>query len=260
MLLALLFLASSSSAAEVPDFVATADARALALYTPLLHPGESFRIEHISGKDQSVVGSATRSPAEEFRVIFDSGFVKSPRLTPDGYRFGLCHEIGHLFGGLPHRAAPEGWEGPLDDSGRMLLSSEGQADYYASRICFRRLVEGEDHARALGERVVPPSLKQECDEAWGRDSIDSLVCQRAALGGFDMLRLVFDFKISFEARDPDVVEKTLDIYPSRQCRLDTARAGALCLTAAPLDLAGKELSSFGCAAGKVARPACWFKP
>jgi len=256
---AIVYVTAAAQAAEPPPYIAAIDARAQALYGPLMKVGETFRIEHIPGKDSSVVASAARDPANEFRVRFDSGFVNSPRLTPDAYRFGLCHEIGHLFGGIPRRAAPEGWEGPLDEAGKMLLSGEGQADYYASRACFRRLVEGENHAQFLAGKEIPASLRQECESPWGAGTSEAQICQRAAIGSFEMLRLVFDFKISLEAKDTEIVNKTLDVYPSRQCRLDTAVSGALCKDPVPLDLNDHEVSSYGCAQGPGARPACWYK-
>jgi hypothetical protein len=255
-----LILALAAHAKEGPAFIQEVDNRAQALYEPLMKKGESFAVIHKPGMDQSLVGSALRNPVNEFRVVFDSGFVKTPRLTPDGYRFALCHELGHLFGGVPRRDPPMEWDGPMDPSGKMLLSGEAQADYYAGRACFRKLVEGENHAKALAGREIPDSLRKDCNGAWGKGSQDSLICLRTAVGSFDMLRLVFDFKISLDAKDPEVVEKTIEsAYPSRQCRLDTAIAGALCSAPVGLDLNGHDVAEFGCARGVGARPACWYK-
>lgn len=258
MLWCLLAFSLPSLAAEEPAYVKAANERAQALYAPLLKPEESLRIEINPSRDESVAGSAARDTLASFRVTFDSGFVKSPRLTADAYRFALCHELGHLFGGTPHRHAPFEWDGLLGDDGRMLLSGEGQADYYASRACFRQLVSGENHAKALAGRKVPAPLRKACEGAWGKGD-GALICLRTALGGYDFLRLVADFKISFDTKDSSVAPQTLDTYPDRQCRLDTALEGALCRDPSPLRLDGKDISSFGCRQGPGARPACWFR-
>jgi hypothetical protein len=97
-----------------------------------------------------------------------------------------------------------------------------------------------------------------CEGAWGKGD-ESLACVRAGLGAYDFLRLVADFNISFDAKDSSVTEKTLDTYPARQCRLDTAVAGALCRDPVPLRLDGKDVTAHGCTQGPAARPACWFR-
>ena len=260
LLLGLLFSTAAQAAAPaLPSYIDAIDAKALELYAPLVASLKaSLKIER-KMESELIVAGAARDQMEEFRVIFDGGFLHAPRLTPDAYRFALCHELGHLFGGHPRRPIPEEWPGPTHDDGLSLLSGEGQADYYTTRVCFRRLVAGEDHVAALKGKVIPEPVKKDCEGAWGQGSVDASICARAAIGGFEMLRLVKEFPISFDTRDDEVVEKTLNIYPSRQCRLDTALAGALCKDDAPLELDAKDPLKHGCKQGVGARPACWFR-
>jgi hypothetical protein len=187
-------------------------------------------------------------------VVVHGGLLASPRLTPDGLRLTLCHELGHLFGGTPRRNVPPEWTGPRGEDGLSLMSSEGQADYYASAVCFRRLVAGQDHGKSINWEKVTPRLKNLCEAAWGRGTDESLICIRAGLGGDNLLQLVKDFPISFETPDLSKASNLIrDEYPARQCRLDTIVAGALCRDDFPL-----ELKDAGCSQAEAARPACWF--
>lgn len=261
MLFALILAASAFASAkgDLPAYLDPIDATAKALYGPFIGAKKGHFLIERNAASELVVAGARRNTVDEYAVIFDHGFLKSPNLTPDAYRFALCHEIGHLLGGAPRRPPPAEWEGPVHEDGLMLMSGEGQADYYATRVCFARMVEGEDHAAALKGKEVPLRLKAACDETWGKDSDLALVCERGAIGSYEMLRMVAPFKISLNKRDEEIVEKTLVVYPSRQCRLDTAVAGALCREESGLELDAKDPGKHGCGTGAGARPACWFK-
>lgn len=181
--------------------------------------------------DSPVIAGSADHQATHLAVVLNTGLLNSPRLSPDALRMIVCHELGHLFGGRPRKSIPMEWDGPIDEDGFSFMSAEGQADYYASFVCFRELVktqEGEDIVSVDWNRVGP-LLFQKC-------SADNL-CLRAAIGGLDFLNLVQDFPISCESHDPKVTTMLIrDSYPERQCRLDTLIEGA----------------RFG------QRPKCWF--
>lgn len=205
------------------------------MFQPLARQAHGRFVLSVDNDRQSISAAAQRNKIDLFEVILDGGLLNWPRLTEDSLRMTLCHEAGHLFGGVPLRPAPMEWEGPLDSSGLSLLSAEGQADYYAAS-CFRQWTRGQRHEDRL--KKVPAVVLQKCDQRWGGQSEDSLLCQRIALAGKAFLNLVKDFDIDFETPDTEVVEETeISGYPSRQCRLDTFFAGAL----------------------EQTRPACWYK-
>jgi hypothetical protein len=229
-----------------------------ALYLPFARERNQTLSLLVRPDSRSVVASAEGDKTQA-KVIVHGGLLRSKRLTADGLRSVLCHEIGHVFGGTPKRRAPMEWDGPMTDDGFTYVSSEGQADYYSTAVCFRRLVKGQNHASLIDHSRVTPRLARLCDFAWGKDTEDSWICKRAALGGENLLLLVADFPISFETPDRAITRETLGYtYPSRQCRLDTILAGALCRRQLPLDLAlvGKEEAA--CGETEARRPACWF--
>jgi hypothetical protein len=191
-------------------------------------------------------------------VRIDGGVLASPRLTPDSLRITVCHELGHIFGGATRRNVPLEWDGARAADGKSLLSAEGQADYYATLVCFRKMVEGQDHRAALEGRVVPAVAKAKCERSWGADSEEALVCERAFVGSLDFLNFVKDFPIALEASAPEIAEEPIiDMYPSRQCRLDTLVAGALCRSRFPLQLDRDRPGSSDCPQLEARRPSCW---
>jgi hypothetical protein len=219
-----------------------------------------FRIV-IKTESPAVAASVEREATED-RLIVHQGFLQSPKLTADSLRITLCHELGHLFAGAPRSHAPTGWEGPLAPDGLSYFSSEGQSDYYASAVCFRRLAAlgGSPGAGTRESRgVVPASVLTFCNQVWGDTSPESGICQRAAVGGFEFLRMNFEFPISFETPDLSVAPEVMrDYYPARQCRLDTILAGALCRDERNFvwDFSRDELSECSSQVGR--RPRCWF--
>ncbi|MBX2987088.1 MAG: hypothetical protein KF802_04245 [Bdellovibrionaceae bacterium] len=208
----------------------------------------------------SVVASAHRDK-DLLWIEIHGGLLRSPRLSEDGLRFVLCHELGHFFAGAPRKAHP--FDSPEESApdGLSFFSAEGQSDYYAASACFRRIVAGQDHGSFLGKAPVPPAVREKCERTWGRLSAESLVCQRTILAGLNMLLLVKDFPISVETPSEERVERTnAFFYPSRQCRLDTAVAGALCRSSLPLLFDFNDPMAVRCGNAEGLRPRCWFKP
>ncbi len=222
-----------------------------------------------------LVAAAADRIKNELKVILYQGLIESERLSEDGLRYIICHELGHLYGGAPRKTPPQGWDGQRTQNGTTWFSAEGASDYYASAKCFRTLVESEnleDHVKAiqtfsnefqdiykkLSLENEMKDLKMECDQVWN-DSSKSLVCQRAALGGLNMFLVVYDFDVSFHKEATEKPPYTLrDQYPSRQCRLDTALAGALCRSDFPLEFDYFDPLANTCENGKGLRPRCWF--
>lgn len=112
------------------------------------------------------------------------GMMAHPEMNSSVMTLLLCHEIGHFLGGPPLKSR-NGWS-----------STEGQADYYSTSHCIKKLgMDGEafiDGALRLTRiyaevaRQAPPTM----------DRCDTTIVQRINYG-----------------------------YPSVQCRLDTLVAG-----------------------------------
>ncbi len=199
------------------------------------------------------------SNGKEMSITVSAAFLKSPRLSDDGLRFTLCHELGHLLGGAPRRHVPFEWGGPTAPDGLSFMSSEGQADYYAGRECMRKLLK-YDRLQKIYFSDFSGRLIKLCSQAWKNNKDDIEICVRTAEGAYNMLQLTKDFDISFETPSTEVVKVTiLDEYPARQCRLDTALAGALCRQKNPLIFDFNEVNVNECPELTGARPPCWYK-
>jgi len=149
------------------------------------------------------------------------GLARRPEVSPSAFALVLCHELGHAYGGTPF----------LRKSSQM--SAEGQADYFGSSDCLKKVIE------VLEDEFPEYETTEFTEEACDGDA----VCLRGLHAGQGLGSLLASFRQTdepnYETPDPLVVKKTQLSYPDTiQCRLDTYLAGALDLD----------------------RPACWFKP
>lgn len=171
-------------------------------------------------------------------VIVNRGLLLTPRLTADALRMVLCHEVGHWLAGPPRKNVPAEWMGPVAEDSFSHFSSEGQADFFAARSCFPKMVLGQSHSELFATQKSD-RIKRLCTEAWKKNSPNYFLCLRSAVASFQFLNLNFSFPISFDTPDTAVSSVLVrDTYPDRQCRLDTFVAGAL--RTAP-------------------RPSCWYR-
>lgn len=221
------------------------------LYQPVSWATFGKPINFEISEDQSAGASADHQ-FQELKVVVNSGLLSSPRLTPDGLRMIICHELGHLFGGAPRKNIQMEWEGPVAHDGMSFLSSEGQADYYAGLSCFKEMIK-----LAEGDNIIPanmarigPNLKAKCG--------DDQLCLRGALAGVDFLNLNYDFPISCEVKDEEETPVLIrDSYPGRQCRLDTIVSASACNEMQMLSLDFDDASKNECESNQ--RPLCWYK-
>lgn len=225
------------------------------LYRPVAEKHFQKKFTIVIEKNVSEAASADHLE-KEMLVKINTGLLESKRLTPDSLRMVVCHELGHLFGGAPRRNNPPEWEGPVATDGYSYTSSEGQADYYATLVCFRLLAASTrvGEPRTDLKRAGPVLLEKCKDQKKEKD-----LCVRTALAGMDFLNLIKDFPISCETTDPQVADRMIrDSYPSRQCRLDTLINGARCMEDINLVLHFFDQKADDCKASVARRPVCWF--
>lgn len=137
------------------------------------------------------------------------------------------------------------------------MSCEGQADYYAGSVCFKRLIAISSSRDEITE--AGPVLKSKCQNLAGKKGKDYDDCVRGANGGQGFLNLVMDFPISCELEDQEIASDLIrDSYPGRQCRLDTIVNASLCSEKLPLSMHPSDDTKNSCKASFAKRPACWF--
>jgi len=208
-----------------------------------------------------------------WKVVISGALARRPELTPDGTALILCHELGHHLGGYSFHPAGHPFEG-------VWAANEGQADYFATQVCARKIWAPEKEKNAGYRANAPEFVRERCNTAWGNPD-DQDLCYRVSAATESvtntMAALMKKPAPKFETPDTAVVEKTLNAHPAVQCRMDTSFQGAIC----PVDydesiIPGKKTTGgpFGVEAEKEAarvsctaysgqafgrRPSCWFK-
>jgi hypothetical protein len=215
-------------------------------------------------------------------VMEPRGRSINPRLTRDVARLITCHEVGHFFGGFPFGLAPA--VASIQDTATV-LSSEGTADYFATKDCLWRVWAGHPDnaafATLVSQELGSDTGRQRCDTAWS-DPDRRAICYRSMAVAHRAIAWLdnagFDAKI--DQPSTEVVIETKPGHFDAQCRFDTIVAGAVC--DAPSNLAvipglvpseltglygGHSIAAEAAAtpyacqgASPGARPLCWFKP
>lgn len=147
-------------------------------------------------------GVQQEGPAIHIKIF--GGMVRTPEMNEDILAAVICHELGHILGGAPYQ----------DIIGSEWTSVEGQADFFAASVCLPR------YFKQLQPKTAVEDLQQKI--------------MRAGLGLFQISQKYAtpnQEAVSLERSAPEVAtELNRHSYPSDQCRLDTFKAGARCLS------------------------------
>jgi len=209
--------------------------------------------------DDGTVNAYASRTGSNWNVFMFGGLARHEAITEDGFALVVCHEIGHHIGGAPKKTSfwfPS-W-----------ATNEGQADYFATLKCLRKVFRSEDNKAIVAKLNVPSTVEASCSAQFTAEE-ERLLCQRGAMAGLSTAKLFQDLRgqtttPDFTTPDTNIVSKTDHNHPDTQCRLDTYLAGALCEVADAIDVDNKDESAGVCyrALGDSTgvRPYCWFKP
>jgi hypothetical protein len=167
----------------------------------------------------------------------------------------VCHETGHHLGGAPRY------------NGTDWASNEGQADYFGTLKCMRRVIGGDDNVGIVSKMTIDPAAKDKCESVY-KSADEVALCERIAMAGKSLALLLGDLggnsKVAFNTPDKKVVSRTNDAHPQAQCRLDTYFQGGLCDKAFDVDVSKTDAKVGTCVKSegyKIGlRPLCWYKP
>lgn len=146
------------------------------------------------------------------QIALWGGLVRAPGTTQGALVAILCHELGHLIGGEPRQKI----------TGAEWASSEGQSDFFASKVCLPKFFKSYPQ--------FAMSISQDVRAKCGED----LICQKTMQAGLEMAHLLqrYSFReytpVSLHTQAPATSVSIINSYPSDQCRLDTFVQGALC--------------------------------
>jgi hypothetical protein len=238
------------------EFNAVID-EAEAIYAPIVAAEGGKLVVERNWTDGTVNAYAQRM-GSDWMVSMFGGLARHETITRDGFSLVICHEIGHHIGGAPKKFSY--WSNPW-------ASNEGQADYFATLKCLRRIWNNDDNSSIIATLNAPEALTNACKTAWN-NSADYAICVRGGMAGDSVAKLFADLRGEapgkFETPDRKVVTKTDDYHPAHQCRLDTYLQGALCEVAFNQDVR-TESEVTGTCHGTTGhsvglRPRCWFMP
>ncbi len=159
------------------------------------------------------------------RLGFWGGMARVPGMNDDAVALIMCHEVGHIIGGAPFIKIDQ----PMYEG----LSSEGQADYFATKECVKKYFGSKkDTLNYLYKVYESNSSEAQLCKFMGMTDLEEAICLRTINGliGFshvvELLKAEEGGSFSLLSEDENVVEETLyNSYPSNQCRMDTFLAG-----------------------------------
>jgi hypothetical protein len=225
------------------------------LYSPIVSEyGGELQIER--RWTDGTVNAYAEQVGTVWTVSMFGGLARHKTISPDGFALVVCHELGHHIGGSPRY------------SGGDWASNEGQADYFATLKCLRRVWESEDNAEVVRSLNVPAVLTNACAQQW-TEQADRDLCVRGAMAGESVAKLFASLSWAtklpkFDTPDLQEVPVTSENHPGTQCRLDTYFQGALCEKSFNEEI-GQTDEVAGSCHGSIGhniglRPRCWFKP
>lgn len=212
-------------------------------------------------ESENINASASRS-GDTFLINAYGGLGRFEPITDDAFLLIMCHEVGHLIGGAPTYKPAN------------TVSSEGQADYFSTAKCFRKIAKNYPHDISP-KADIHPLAKIKCEEAFGKNSqapsqINEDICLRSSLAQEAVAKTISilaetDTVPTFDTPDPE--ERKLIIfngYPSPQCRVDTLFSASLCHVDENELLLMDKYNTGVCSIPNGdhlgLRPKCWYVP
>ncbi len=233
--------------------------KVLKIYEPIVSSlGGTLKVER-NWEDGTVNAYAQRK-GDTWSVAMFGGLARHSAITEDGFALVVCHELGHHIGGAPKKTS---W------FGTRWASNEGQADYFATLKCLRKVFRAEGNSKQVVAKMnVPEAVVSKCAEQFS-NKVDQVICQRGSMAGLSTAKLFQALSRQttapdFTTPDPKEVSRTDHNHPKTQCRLDTYFQGALCTIDEMVDVDQDDEAVGVCyrASGDTigVRPLCWFKP
>lgn len=226
------------------------------VYAPIANSyGAELKIDPKWESGTVNAGTFRDENGKHWHINLYGGLARHPLMTADGYALVICHEIGHHIGGAPKK---------LIQGARHWSSTEGQADYWATLKCLRRIYYKENNTEVIEGARQNQEITKHCQKSYETESLQSL-CVRVALAS-EVLAKISSLARRvemprFETPDESRVEQTYDKHPVPQCRLDTFFQGGLCPKSYQSSVSQQDEFKGVCHSqvDPGIRPSCWYK-
>lgn len=178
-----------------------------------------------------------------WEVTIISSLLNLEQLSPASLGMILCHEVGHFIGGTPYVVGRQ-LTAAVRARAPKKMSAEGQADYFASQICFKKLIqEVPEILNQIHFYPIDTVTKNECADENCAKAIHA--AYETTLVYQELMRHL-DVNENFSGHlNNEASERTLDYvgeYPTLDCRFETFVNGLTC-------------NEDNC----ENRPICWFR-
>lgn len=188
------------------------------IYVPVMrNHGAEFSFQP-DWDNHTVNGSATRN-GKNWAVVMSGALARLPGIKPEYFTFMACHELGHHVAGFPFYP-DTGW-----------VSAESEADYYATRVCLRKVWGREKEENARYAQQALPIVKELCADAWKLEE-DRNLCARIVTVSDGYAKFYAKirgwYKPEIETPEPYKVYRTFFTHAKAQAKLDIYVAGATC--------------------------------
>jgi hypothetical protein len=229
------------------------------LYSPVLTAlGAKLKIDRRWESPIVNAGTYRDEGGKHWHINLHGGFARHRYITEDGYTLVICHELGHHIGGAPKKLSIPA----IDWS-----SNEGQADYFGTLKCLRKIFEADDNQAVIRDMKIPGKVSNACENSFSGKN-EQAICIRTSMAGLAVANVMADSQgvalPSFEGRDTREVAFTMENHPRVQCRLDTYFEGSVCPVNHydPVSQVNEVNGTCHPRRGFVQgnRPHCWFKP
>lgn len=220
------------------------------------------RLTFIIDRDSDVVNAHVKREGSLWKIIVNAGLIDHRHTTNGVLQMILCHEIGHHIGGQPYKSGQNDW-----------VSVEGQADYFATTSCLKKLFKRfpKEAPRTLDfSRTVAEQMREHCKKSRG-NKLESQLCEKIIMISKQTTDFLYKIghtrrgprgvRAKYENFDETIVQVTMEQHPNRQCRLDTFIAGALCNQGAEQSFhenCYRDSKKGSLVSRNAYRPFCWF--
>lgn len=229
--------------------------RVEAVYSPII-AGMGATLKMNNDWNSTTVNASAQQMGSVWQVNMYGGLARHRLTTDDGFMMVVCHELGHHIGGAPRYDRNTDW-----------ASNEGQADYFASLKCMRRVIQNDDNISIVAGMQIDAEATKQCQAVY-KSASEVALCQRIAMAGKSLGQLLGSLggnsNVNFHTPDKKVVRQTNDNHPAAQCRLDTYFQGMLCDKSITEDVSKDDAIPGTCIKRdgytKGVRPLCWYKP
>ena len=138
------------------------------IYDPIVKAKGATLVMKNNWNDDTVNASA-QEQGKNWIVNMYGGLARHPLTTDDGFALVVCHELGHHLGGAPRK-------------GSSWAANEGQADYFGSMKCLRRVLEKTDNVSIVSKMTIDAEVTKQCQLIYKSEN-EIALCERISMAG-----------------------------------------------------------------------------